>query len=97
MKSAKEILEKLNFVEGNEKRKLDFGYEQFNEFLSLLPSPCIMTLGGFTGTGRTSFALNLVLNLLKNNNCSVMYISKNETAESIMKILIIKFSQKFFR
>jgi hypothetical protein len=88
MESVKEILNKMDFKERQVKCDIDFGFKQLNELISYLPKSKIITLYGLPESGKTSLALNMLISLLGSENCSVLYLTKHETSEMIMKRLI---------
>jgi replicative DNA helicase len=88
MKQTKEILREMNLFERKEYNGLDFGYDNLNQYVQVLPKSSIITLAGYPAMGRTNFSLNVALHLLKNNDCSLLYITKSEKSEFLMERLL---------
>ena len=64
--------------------KLDFGYPILSQYLSNLKSNSVITLFSYSDMGQTDFALNIVANLVKNNDCDVLYLSNISYSDELI-------------
>ena len=69
----------------NEKRKLKLGYEEFDKDLNLSQND-LLIIGAGSGTGKTAFALNLLLKLCENYQC--IYFNMEMSKDILYKRLI---------
>ena len=61
----------------NEKRQLKLGYEEFDKDLNLSQND-LLIIGAGSGTGKTAFALNLLLKLCENYQCIYFYMEMSK-------------------
>lgn len=86
MKRINEIIkEKENKTKGN---TIDFGFNELNSFFSYVNEDGVITLFGHPAMGKTSFMLNLVSNISKNHNTSILYITTEHREEHIIDVLL---------
>lgn len=86
MKRINEIIkEKDNKTKGN---TIDFGFNELSSFLSYVNEDGIITLFGHPAMGKTSFMLNLVSNISKNHDTSILYITTEHKEEHITDVLL---------
>ena len=69
----------------NEKRQLKLGYEEFDKDLNLSQND-LLIIGAGSGTGKTAFALNLLLKLCENYQC--IYFNMEMSKDILYKRLI---------
>ena len=69
----------------NEKRQLKLGYEEFDKDLNLSQND-LLIIGAGSGTGKTAFALNLLLKLNENYQC--IYFNMEMSKDILYKRLI---------
>ena len=69
----------------NEKRQLKLGYEAFDKDLNLSQND-LLIIGAGSGTGKTAFALNLLLKLCENYQC--IYFNMEMSKDILYKRLI---------
>ena len=69
----------------NEKRQLKLGYEEFDKDLNLSQND-LLIIGAGSGTGKTAFALNLLLKLCKDYQC--IYFNMEMSKDILYKRLI---------
>ena len=69
----------------NEKRQLKLGYEEFDKDLNLSLND-LLIIGAGSGTGKTAFALNLLLKLCENYQC--IYFNMEMSKDILYKRLI---------
>ena len=69
----------------NEKRQLKLGYEEFDKDLNLSQND-LLIIGAGSGTGKTAFALNLILKLCENYQC--IYFNMEMSKDILYKRLI---------
>lgn len=69
----------------NEKRQLKLGYEEFDKDLNLSQND-LLIIGAGSGTGKTAFALNLLLKLYENYQC--IYFNMEMSKDILYKRLI---------
>ena len=69
----------------NEKRQLKLGYEEFDKDLNLSQND-LLIIGAGSGTGKTAFALNLLLKLCEDYQC--IYFNMEMSKDILYKRLI---------
>ena len=69
----------------NEKRQLKLGYEEFDKDLNLSQND-LLIIGAGSGTGKTAYALNLLLKLCENYQC--IYFNMEMSKDILYKRLI---------
>ena len=69
----------------NEKRQLKLGYEEFDKDLNLSQND-LLIIGAGSGTGKTAFALNLLLKLYEDYQC--IYFNMEMSKDILYKRLI---------
>ena len=69
----------------NERRQLKLGYEEFDKDLNLSQND-LLIIGAGSGTGKTAFALNLLLKLCENYQC--IYFNMEMSKDILYKRLI---------
>lgn len=69
----------------NEKKQLKLGYEEFDKDLNLSQND-LLIIGAGSGTGKTAFALNLLLKLNENYQC--IYFNMEMSKDILYKRLI---------
>ena len=69
----------------NERRQLKLGYEEFDKDLNLSQND-LLIIGTGSGTGKTAFALNLLLKLCENYQC--IYFNMEMSKDILYKRLI---------
>ena len=69
----------------NEKRQLKLGYEEFDKDLNLSQND-LLIIGADSGTGKTAFALNLLLKLCEDYQC--IYFNMEMSKDILYKRLI---------
>ena len=69
----------------NEKRQLKLGYEEFDKDLNLSQND-VLIIGAGSGTGKTAYALNLLLKLCENYQC--IYFNMEMSKDILYKRLI---------
>lgn len=87
MRRINEIL-KENKITNPTGNTIDFGFTELTGYLSEINKNGTITLFGHPAMGKTSFMLNLVNNICKQHDCSILYIATEDSEETLSEALL---------
>ena len=88
---AKEVADELwlEISDFEKKKKIvrSTGFQKLDDQVVGMITPHIWIIGGYTGTGKTFFTLNLMINLLRQGMKVVLFSTENNSTKNILRML----------
>lgn len=63
------------------------GFDELDKIVDGFMIPHIWIIGGYTGTGKTFFTLNLMLNLMKGKLKPILFSTENSSTRNILRLI----------
>ena len=82
-----ELLQEIVDFESGKKKVFPTGFESLDKLVSSFIIPNIWIIGGYTGTGKTFFTLNLLINLMRKGAKVILYSTENNSTRNVLRLL----------